>query len=115
MDESNVPNSHRIDMKTITEITMLLVRSLIFCVMIKFVRNGSNIKGYFAWSFLDLFELLDGYKSSFGFYYIDRNDPELRRYPKLSAKWYSQFLTGARSSVVGAVEHENDASLVSVQ
>lgn len=57
-------------------------------------RNGSNIRGYFAWSFLDLLELLDGYKSTFGLYYVDLDDPDLKRYPKLSAKWYSQFLMG---------------------
>ncbi|KAK7277737.1 hypothetical protein RJT34_22752 [Clitoria ternatea] len=62
------------------------------------LRNGSNIKGYFAWSFLDLFELLNGYRSSFGLYYVDRDDPELKRYPKLSAKWYKQFLKGRRST-----------------
>ncbi|WJX13697.1 glycosyl hydrolase 1 [Trifolium repens] len=78
------------------------------------LRNGSNIKGYFAWSFIDALELLDGYKSSFGLYYVDRNDPELTRYPKLSAKWYSQFLKGTRSSLVGAIELKNDSSHVSV-
>ncbi|GMN62819.1 hypothetical protein TIFTF001_031899 [Ficus carica] len=56
------------------------------------IRNGTNVEGYFAWSFLDSFELLDGYESSFGLYYIDLEDPELRRKPKLSAHWYSQFL-----------------------
>ncbi|XP_028186489.1 hydroxyisourate hydrolase-like [Glycine soja] len=71
------------------------------------LRDGSNIKGYFAWSFLDVFELLAGYKSSFGLYYVDRNDPELKRYPKLSAKWYSRFLKGS-------IELQKDASLVSV-
>jgi beta-glucosidase len=82
-----------------------------------FFRNGSNIKGYFVWSFIDAFELLDGYKSIYGLYYVDRNDPELRRYPKLSAKWYSQFLKGTatRSSLVGAIELKNDPSLVSVE
>ncbi|XP_039685762.1 hydroxyisourate hydrolase isoform X2 [Medicago truncatula] len=78
------------------------------------LRNGSNMKGYFMWSFIDAFELLDGYKSIYGLYYVDRNDPELRRYPKLSAKWYSQFLKGTRSSLVGAIELNNDSSLVSV-
>ncbi|MCL7023144.1 hypothetical protein MKW94_010112 [Papaver nudicaule] len=57
------------------------------------LRNGSNTKGYFTWSFLDSFELLDGYTSNFGLYYIDLiNDPDLKRYPKLSARWYSNFL-----------------------
>ncbi|XP_061347357.1 hydroxyisourate hydrolase-like isoform X2 [Gastrolobium bilobum] len=78
------------------------------------LRNGSNIKGYVAWSFLDLFELLDGYKSSFGLYYVDRDDPELKRYPKLSAKWYSRFLRGRSTSIVEAIELEIDPSLVSV-
>ncbi|XP_020204626.1 hydroxyisourate hydrolase isoform X1 [Cajanus cajan] len=78
------------------------------------LRDGSNIKGYFAWSFLDLFELLDAYKSSFGLYYVDRNDPELKRYPKLSAKWYSQFLKGKNASIVEVIELEKDPSLVSV-
>ncbi|KAI4301406.1 hypothetical protein L6164_034689 [Bauhinia variegata] len=68
--------------------------------MLDSLRNGSNIRGYFEWSFLDLFELLDGYKSSFGLYYVDRNDPELRRYPKLSAYWYSNFLRGRSTSTI---------------
>ncbi|XP_065866443.1 beta-glucosidase 11-like isoform X2 [Euphorbia lathyris] len=59
------------------------------------VRNGSNARGYFTWSFLDVFELLDGYNSSFGLYYVDVNDPELKRYPKLSAHWYSHLLKGS--------------------
>ncbi|XP_030970932.1 cyanidin 3-O-glucoside 5-O-glucosyltransferase (acyl-glucose)-like [Quercus lobata] len=56
------------------------------------LRNGSNTKGYFQWSFLDLLELLDGFESSFGLYYIDMDDPDLKRQPKLSAHWYSHFL-----------------------
>ena len=86
---------------------------LIFYVMLNFLRNGSNIKGYFVWSFMDVFELLDGYKSSFGLYYIDRDDSELKRYPKLSAKWYSRFLRGRSTSIFGAIELEKHPSLVS--
>ncbi|XP_027189896.1 hydroxyisourate hydrolase-like isoform X3 [Cicer arietinum] len=67
------------------------------------LRNGSNVKGYFAWSFMDVFELLDGYRSSYGLYYVDHNDPELKRYPKLSAKWYKRFLMG--------IELDNDPSI----
>ncbi|KAK6940988.1 Glycoside hydrolase family 1 [Dillenia turbinata] len=62
--------------------------------LLEAMRNGSNTKGYFVWSFLDLFELLDGYGSSFGLYYVDFNDKDLRRTPKLSAHWYSNFLKG---------------------
>ncbi|KAK2457195.1 beta glucosidase [Trifolium repens] len=77
------------------------------------LRNGTNVKGYFAWSFMDVFELLDGYSASYGLYYVDRNDPELKRYPKLSAKWYKQFLMGRRTSSIELVENEKDPSLVS--
>ncbi|KAM1100092.1 hypothetical protein ACFX2I_006636 [Malus domestica] len=56
------------------------------------IRNGSNAKGYFVWSFLDSIELLGGYKSSYGLYYVDLEDPDLKRQPKLSAHWYSHFL-----------------------
>ncbi|XP_023913203.2 beta-glucosidase 11 isoform X1 [Quercus suber] len=58
------------------------------------LRNGSNTRGYFVWAFLDVFELLDGYGSSYGINYVDLDDPDLKRYPKLSAKWYSKFLKG---------------------
>ncbi|XP_028766721.1 beta-glucosidase 11-like [Neltuma alba] len=58
------------------------------------LRNGSNVRGYFAWSLLDMFELLTGYETSYGLYYIDVNDPNLTRRPKLSAQWYSNFLHG---------------------
>ncbi|KAH9730421.1 Beta-glucosidase 11 [Citrus sinensis] len=62
--------------------------------MLDAVRNESNTRGYFTWSFLDLFELLGGYEWSYGLYYVDRDDPGLKRYPKLSAHWYSRFLKG---------------------
>ncbi|KAL5069409.1 hypothetical protein RYX36_020296 [Vicia faba] len=78
------------------------------------LRNGSNVKGYFVWSFMDAFELLDGYKSIYGLYSVDRNDPELRRYPKLSAKWYKQFLNGSRTSLVGDIKLKEDSSLASL-
>ncbi|PON55334.1 Glycoside hydrolase [Trema orientale] len=56
------------------------------------MRNGSDTRGYIAWSFLDVFELFNGFKSAYGLVYVDMDDPELKRYPKLSARWYSQFL-----------------------
>lgn len=55
------------------------------------------MKGYFVWSFLDCFELLDAYGSGFGLYYVDLDDKELTRYPKLSSHWYTNFLKGKDS------------------
>ncbi|KAM7276927.1 hypothetical protein ACFE04_018793 [Oxalis oulophora] len=64
------------------------------------LRNGSDVRGYFVWSFMDVLELLDGLRSGFGLYYVDLDDPNLRRYPKLSAHWYSQFLKGGSADPV---------------
>ncbi|OIS98977.1 PREDICTED: beta-glucosidase 11-like isoform X1 [Nicotiana attenuata] len=61
------------------------------------VRNGSDTRGYFAWSLLDGLELLGGYGLSYGLYYVDLDDKELTRYPKLSAYWYANFLKGKTS------------------
>lgn len=58
------------------------------------IRNGSNTRGYILWSFLDCYEVLSGYKSGYGLYYVDLDDEQLRRYPKLSSYWYSNFLKG---------------------
>ncbi|GFZ13730.1 beta glucosidase 9 [Actinidia rufa] len=64
------------------------------------VRNGSNARGYFTWAFLDVFELLDGFESSYGLYYVDMDSKDLERYPKLSAHWYSKFLKGRNISAL---------------
>uniref|UniRef100_A0A0D3B2T2 thioglucosidase n=1 Tax=Brassica oleracea var. oleracea TaxID=109376 RepID=A0A0D3B2T2_BRAOL len=58
------------------------------------VRNGSDTKGYFIWSFMDVYELLGGYGPKYGLYYVNFSDTHLRRLPKLSAHWYSAFLKG---------------------
>lgn len=63
------------------------------------LRNGSNTKGYFTWSFMDVFELFGGYGFSSGLYYVDFDDTERRRYPKLSAHWYSNFLKRRRNDI----------------
>ncbi|KAI3983380.1 hypothetical protein MKX01_013447 [Papaver californicum] len=73
------------------------------------LRSGSNTKGYFTRSFLDSIEFLNGYGSNFGLYYVDLiNDPDLKRYPKHSAHWYSNFLKGrnAKSSIISPTTDE---------
>ncbi|KAA0043687.1 hydroxyisourate hydrolase-like [Cucumis melo var. makuwa] len=67
-------------------------------VVLDALRNGSNINGYFTWSFIDVFELLTGYKTNYGLFYVDMNDPNRKRYPKFSGKWYSSFLKGKAST-----------------
>ncbi|KAG2397797.1 Beta-glucosidase 13 [Vigna angularis] len=55
------------------------------------IRNGANVKGYYVWSFFDNFEWTSGYTSRFGMIFIDYKNG-LKRYPKLSATWYKNFL-----------------------
>ncbi|KAJ0973071.1 hypothetical protein J5N97_021030 [Dioscorea zingiberensis] len=54
------------------------------------IREGANVKGYFAWSLVDNFEWEHGYTERFGLNYVDYNT--LERTPKESAKWFSKFL-----------------------
>ncbi|KAH7517069.1 hypothetical protein FEM48_Zijuj09G0023100 [Ziziphus jujuba var. spinosa] len=77
------------------------------------LRNGSNTRGYFTWSFLDVFELLDGYESGYGLYYVDLDDPNLKRYPKLSSHWYSNFLKGKSAGSEGLNEFDRNPETVS--
>lgn len=58
--------------------------------MKKAIDNGANVIGYFAWSLLDNFEWLSGYTSRFGIVYVDYST--LKRYPKMSAYWFQQWL-----------------------
>nr|ACD65510.1 beta-glucosidase D2 [Lotus japonicus] len=55
------------------------------------IRNGSNVKGYFAWSLLDNYEWSSGYTVRFGMNFVDYKNG-LKRYKKLSAKWFTNFL-----------------------
>ncbi|GLT49780.1 hypothetical protein SLA2020_233130 [Shorea laevis] len=63
------------------------------------IRSGVNVKGYFAWSLLDNFEWTNGYTARFGIYYVDYRNA-LKRYPKLSAHWFKNFLNRQKVSVV---------------
>ncbi|XP_020083622.1 beta-glucosidase 18-like [Ananas comosus] len=57
------------------------------------MRRGADVRGYFIWSLIDNFEWLYGYTLRFGIYHVDYKTQE--RTPKLSAKWYKEFLAGS--------------------
>ncbi|MDX2302089.1 MAG: GH1 family beta-glucosidase [Microscillaceae bacterium] len=54
------------------------------------IEEGVNLKGYFAWSFMDNFEWASGYSKRFGLHYVDYQT--LKRIPKASAHWYAQVI-----------------------
>ncbi|XP_004514568.1 beta-glucosidase 42 [Cicer arietinum] len=55
------------------------------------IKDGADVRGYFAWSLLDNFEWAQGYTKRFGLVYVDYKDG-LTRHPKSSAYWFSRFL-----------------------
>ena len=54
------------------------------------IDEGINLKGYFAWSFMDNFEWSSGYEKRFGLHYVDFET--LERIPKKSAKWFKKAI-----------------------
>jgi beta-glucosidase len=60
-----------------------------------------------------MFELFGGYEASFGLYYIDLEDPTLRRQPKLSSVWYSNFLNNKTMDSKITLKIEDNSSVFS--
>lgn len=54
------------------------------------IADGVDLRGYFAWSFVDNFEWAHGYARTFGLLWVDA---ELARHPKLSSAWFSEVAT----------------------
>ncbi|KAA8549581.1 hypothetical protein F0562_001401 [Nyssa sinensis] len=55
------------------------------------IKDGVDVRGYFAWALLDNFEWNSGFTVRFGINYVDFENG-YKRYPKLSAEWFKQFL-----------------------
>lgn len=55
------------------------------------IQEGINLKGYFAWSVIDLLSWLNGYVKQYGFIYVDHNN-NLERKKKASFYWYKQII-----------------------
>ena len=54
------------------------------------IRDGVDIRGYFAWSMLDNFEWQAGYSKRFGMVFVDYENQ--KRIPKDSFYWYKKFI-----------------------
>ena len=63
-----------------------------FAQVAKLINEGVNLKGYYAWSFIDNFEWAWGYTRRFGLIYCDYQD--MRRIPKDSYYYYREVVAG---------------------
>ncbi|XP_024528003.1 beta-glucosidase 25 isoform X2 [Selaginella moellendorffii] len=54
-------------------------------------RDSVDVRGYFAWSLLDTWEWSHGFTVRFGLYFVDYTNG-LKRYPKMSARWFRRLL-----------------------
>ena len=61
------------------------------------IADGVDLRGYYAWSFLDNFEWAEGYSKRFGLVYVDYRTQT--RIPKKSAHWYAQQIALHRTAV----------------
>lgn len=57
----------------------------------KAIEENINLKGYYAWSAIDLLSWLNGFKKQYGFIYVDHKD-NLNRKIKLSGYWYKKII-----------------------
>lgn len=56
----------------------------------KAIEQGADVRGYFAWSFVDNYEWAEGYAKRFGLHWVDYKT--LERIPKKSAFWYREVI-----------------------
>lgn len=60
--------------------------------MYQAMEEGCNVKGYYAWSPMDLYSWVNGYEKRYGLVRVDFEDPNLKRTPKKSYYWYKNVI-----------------------
>ncbi|KAJ3680036.1 hypothetical protein LUZ60_016314 [Juncus effusus] len=62
------------------------------------IRKGADVRGYFVWTLIDNFEWAFGYTLRFGLHHVNYETQE--RTPRLSAKWFGNFLKGSHKNIL---------------
>jgi beta-glucosidase len=60
------------------------------CAVAEAIQAGCDVRGYFAWSFLDNLEWSMGFSKRFGIVHVDFATQ--RRTPKASARFFSKII-----------------------
>nr|XP_043628758.1 beta-glucosidase 18-like isoform X1 [Erigeron canadensis] len=86
------PNGQELQVnELLNDVKRIEYHSTYLASLLQSIREGADVRGYFAWSLMDSYEWLKGYSVRYGFYYVDHQTQI--RIPKLSARWYKNFLT----------------------
>lgn len=59
--------------------------------MFKAMEAGCDVRGYYAWSTMDLYSWVNGYEKRYGLVRVDF-DNNCRRIPKKSYFWYQKLI-----------------------
>ncbi|XP_072030792.1 lactase/phlorizin hydrolase-like [Amphiura filiformis] len=78
--------------------------------VLKAINDGVDVRGYFAWSFLDNFEWAAGYSQRFGLHDVDFEDDNRPRTRKDSADFYTELIE--YNGFSGASKHIISLALV---
>lgn len=60
--------------------------------MYKAMEEGCNVKGYYAWSPMDLYSWVNGYEKRYGLVRVDFGSKNLDRIPKKSYYWFKNVI-----------------------
>ncbi|MBQ3384013.1 MAG: family 1 glycosylhydrolase [Erysipelotrichaceae bacterium] len=59
--------------------------------MLEAMDDGVDVRGYYAWSTMDLYSWINGFEKRYGFVRVDFDDDN-KRYPKKSYYWFKKLI-----------------------
>ena len=66
--------------------------------MLKAMKEGCDVRGYYAWSPMDLYSWVNGYEKRYGLVRVDYSEgANLKRTPKKSYYWYKRLIEEYRT------------------
>ncbi|XP_028037389.1 myrosinase 1-like [Bombyx mandarina] len=79
-------------------------------ILLAIKKDKINVTAYTAWTLMDNYEWMDGYKSKFGLYHVDFTSPQRTRTPKASAEYYKSVIKAHSLKVPHIIRINNPSS-----